>query len=71
MVNNYGKLRGRIIEKYKTIGAFANSIGVSRATVSNKFNGKSEFSRKNIQVWGNALNIDINDPVQVAEFFLT
>lgn len=71
MADRYRKLRGRIVERYKTISAFADAMGVSREAVQNKFSGKNGFSRKNIEAWGPALGIDITDPVQVAEFFLT
>lgn len=71
MKNNYSKLRGRIVERYGTLAAFAEAIGISRASVANKFSGKNGFTRKSITIWGTALDIDITDPVQVAEFFLT
>ncbi len=36
----YLKLRGRIIEKYGTIGAFADEVGISRTQMSKKLQGK-------------------------------
>lgn len=53
----YNKLRGRIIEKFGTIEKFADFLGKSRITVSNKLNGKSNFSRDDIIFWSSALEI--------------
>ncbi len=40
------KLRGRIIEKYRTIYAFAKAMGVTSAYVSYMINGKVKWSDK-------------------------
>lgn len=69
MKNN--KLKGRIIEKYGSIGKFAKTMGVSRQAISYKLGGQRNFSRASIRKWCEALDIDENDPVQVAHFFLT
>ena len=53
----YNKLRGRIIEKFGTIEKFADFLEKSRITVSNKLNGKSNFSRDDIIFWSSALGI--------------
>ena len=53
----YNKLRGRIVEKYDTMSNFADKIGSSRQTVSQKLTGKSEFSRDDIQRYADALEI--------------
>lgn len=53
----YNKLRGRIIEKFGTIEKFADFLDKSRITVSNKLNGKSNFSRDDIIFWSSALEI--------------
>lgn len=45
---NYSKLRGRIVEKYGTIGGFANAYGKSRVLVSEKLNNISRFNTDNI-----------------------
>ena len=39
---NHNKLRGKIIEKYGTQGAFAKALGVSERTLSLKINGKMD-----------------------------
>ena len=57
----YLKLRGRIIEKYGSISAFAEEIGVSMVTVSNKLNGKKGFSQKDIILWCDKLDINVAD----------
>lgn len=57
---SYRKLRGLIVEKYKTISAFASFINSSVGVVSNKINGKSEFTKSNIELWSNALEIPLN-----------
>lgn len=57
----YNKLRGRIVEKYDTMSNFAEKIGSSRQTVSQKLTGKSEFSRDDIQRYADALEIPKDD----------
>ena len=47
----YVKLRGRIIEKYGTLGRFADEVGLSRVSVSKKMNGESQFSKNDIVTW--------------------
>lgn len=65
------KLKGRIIEKYGSIGEFAKMMGVSRQAINYKLSGQRNFSRASILKWCEALDIDKDDPVQVAHFFLT
>ena len=55
------KLRGRIIERYGTIGAFADAIGISRCTATNVLKGKTTPTQKSIPKWCNALDIDLRD----------
>lgn len=42
----YGKLRGRIIEKFGTSGAFAKAFPMSERTLSLKMNSKRSWSQK-------------------------
>lgn len=42
------KLRGRIIERYGTIGAFAEAFGETRQNVSLKLNGKGGWPQEKI-----------------------
>lgn len=46
---NYNKLRGRIIEKYSTIGKFADALGITFESLSKKLNNKVAFSQKEIK----------------------
>ena len=42
------KLRGRIIERYGPIGAFAKALGLNKSNVSMKLNGHSAWTQKQI-----------------------
>ena len=57
----YLKLRGRIVEKYGTIGAFADDIGLSKNSVSMKLNKKKGFSQSDILLWCEKLGIPKSD----------
>ena len=48
MAFDYSKLRGRIIEKFGSIKAFAEAYGLSKVTMSNKLNGKVSISLDDI-----------------------
>lgn len=45
---DYSKLRGRIIEKFGSIKAFAEAYGLTPVTMSNKLNGKVSVSTDDI-----------------------
>ena len=45
----FRKLRGRIRECYEKQELFANELGVSATTLSKKLNGKSEWTRPEIE----------------------
>lgn len=45
----HNKLRGRIIEKYGSIGNFAIKLEMSRVALSRKINKKSEFTTSEIK----------------------
>lgn len=49
MTYDYGKLKGRIIEKYGTQSALAKEIDWSERTLSLKLNGKVAFSQSDIE----------------------
>ena len=68
MAFDYGKLRGRIIEKYGSQSAFASEYrkkyqggGVSEHTISVKLSGKCFFSQKDIIRFSEMLSIDSID----------
>ena len=48
MAFDYSKLTGRIVEKCKTKGNFAEKMGITDTTISAKLNGKSQFSQTEI-----------------------
>ena len=57
MAFDYSKLRGRIIEKFGSIKAFAEAFGVSAVTMSNKLNGKVAISPDDIVKMSELLDI--------------
>lgn len=62
----YAKLRGRIIEKFGTNGAFSVALGISQNSLSLKLNNKTGFSQKDIVEWCDLLDIDLSD---IGEYF--
>ena len=64
MAFDYSKLRGRIIEKFGTYGAFADHINTSKQTVSLKLSGAIQFNQKDIVMWCSALDIEISESGQ-------
>gem|GEM_PF-1138909 len=61
---DYTKLNGRIVEKYGTRRAFAESIKLNEAVLSQKLNGNSRFTQDEITFFRNVLDIckeDVND----------
>ena len=54
------KLKGRIIEKYGSMSAFAEALGCSRASVSGHIT-KCSFGQNTIEKWAKALDIDKKD----------
>lgn len=55
------KLRGRIIEKFGTIGAFCERIGIQRGTASSVLNGKTTPTSRMIPLWCSLLDINTED----------
>ena len=68
MPYTYSKLRGRIVEKYGTLTAFAEKIAISTNSLSKKMTGKTGFSQEDIRVWSELLDID---PSEYGEYFFT
>lgn len=58
---SYRKLSGRINEKYGTRKQFAQAIKTTEVTVSNKMNSISSFSQKDMEKWGEALDIPLEE----------
>lgn len=62
----YNRLRGRIVEKYDTLGAFADKIGISRVWMSAKLSGRTSFTANEIRTWADALEIV---PDEIGKYF--
>lgn len=55
------RLKGKIVERFGTQRAFAERIGVSTVTVTNKVTGKSQFTHDEIASWCVELGISRDD----------
>lgn len=53
----YSQLRGRMIEFYGGYGKCAEAIGINPQVLSRKLNGRTDFTRAEIEMLINALNI--------------
>lgn len=58
---NYNKLRGRIIEKFRTQKAFAEAAGYSENTITDKLSGKVPISHKDVENWNQLLGINTDE----------
>jgi len=65
---SYKKLRGKIKEIYGSQKKFADKLGVSENSVSNKLSCKTEFSQSDVEKWADFLEIR---RVDYGEFFYT
>jgi len=65
---DYSKLRGRIIEKFGSIKAFADAYGLSNVTMSGKLNGKVAISMDDIVKMSAPEFLDI-PPNEYHEYF--
>lgn len=65
---NYRKLRGRIVEKFGTCGAFAKKIGIYKQTLSAKLNGDIGITKEDIIEWSEILEIEKEE---IGVFFFT
>lgn len=57
----YSNLRGAIRAKFKTQEAFAQSLGISSCGLSNKLNGKAEWSAGEIRLACELLDLEAED----------
>ena len=62
------KLRGRIVEKFRTQGAFATALGVSEKSLILKLSGKTYFTLPEITKAVKLLELSEND---IQEYFFT
>lgn len=58
---SYSKLRGKIREVFGTQDAFAVAMGMNNATVSAKLNGKSDWTRLEMELACSLLGIPLAD----------
>lgn len=68
MAHDYSKLRGRIVEKFGTMGAFAKKLGVKQSVVSRKINEYYGITPTDMMKWSAVLGIDKAD---IGEYFFT
>ena len=61
MAFNYNKLRGRIVEKFRTQKAFAQAAGVSENTITDKLSGKTPISHSDVILWNELLGIETDE----------
>lgn len=57
----YPKLRGRIIEKFRSYDAFAKAIGLDSTVLSRKLNGVMGITTKDIVRWSKPLDISLEE----------
>lgn len=69
MVFDFGKLRGRIIEKYGSCAAFAADVNLPESALSNRLNNRVMISSDEIILWSQPDKLDIS-PEEVHLFFL-
>lgn len=57
----YNKLKGRIIEKFGSIGAFVEELGITRQNFNHKIHNKNGLSQKDMVAWATVLNISTEE----------
>ena len=60
MAFDYSRLRGRIIEKFGKYKAFAEAVGISENSMSQKLSGKMAITTDDIRKWSKAEYLDID-----------
>lgn len=68
MSYTYSKLRGRIVEKYRTQENFAQEVGLTKNALSRKMTGKTQISQTDIEKWMVLLDIDKD---AIGDYFFT
>lgn len=58
---NNNLLRVRILDKFGSMKAFAEALGITSIQLSKKMRGKAGISRKDIIKWCRLLDIDLMD----------
>lgn len=67
---DFSALRGRIIEKYGTLAAFAKAINMGRASISQKLGNVAAFKPDEILLICSPAILDIG-PDEIGRFFYT
>lgn len=67
---DYRKLTGRIIEKFGTRKAFAEAIGISENSMSQKLSNKMAITTDDIKLWCKAEFLDISCD-EIGVYFFT
>ena len=65
---DYGKLRGRIVEKFGTMQKFADAVNLSNHTVSKYLNNQIPWKQTNINKAVDVLEIP---PEEISAYFFT
>lgn len=65
---DYGKLRGRIREKYKTESNFATELGIGRGSLSQKLNNEVDFTQRQMLRAAKLLEIE---PREISNYFFS
>lgn len=65
---DYSKLKGKIKEKFSTQDNFAEALGMSRTSLSQRLNNQLEFSQNEI---ARAMNLLGEDEANMVQFFYT
>lgn len=65
---SYNKLRGRIVEKYRTQDRFAEAVGITKNAMSRKMTGKTGLSQSDIAKWCELLGIRTDE---IGEYFFS
>lgn len=58
---SYAKLRGIIVEKFRTQYAFAEAMGMNVATLNGKLNNRSQWTANEIEKACDILGIPLSD----------
>lgn len=58
---SYTKLRGKIVEVFRTQAAFAEAMGMNKATLNGKLNNRSQWTNNEIAKACDLLGIPLKD----------
>lgn len=65
---DYSRLRGKAVEKFRTLSSLAEKTGIRLEMISLAMNGKREFSQTEINTLCKALEIP---PEEIGSYFFT